>query len=274
MIELIIEIIKVSFILQVQIFTACLKFFFPGKPKDVSNEVVLITGAGSGIGRLMAFRFAKLGATVVCSDINSSANQKTVEEIEEQNGKAYGIVFDCSNREEVYEAADKIRQAVGKVTILVNNAGIVTGKKFLQTPDDLAQKTFEVNTLAHFWTTKAFLPAMMEMDHGHIVSIASAAGLSGVNGLLDYCASKFGAVGFQESLHLELKALNSNVQTTVVCPYFINTGMFDGAQTRFPWLLPIMEPEFVVDKIIDAVLHNQEFLLLPRFLHLAALIRW
>ena len=92
-----------------------------------------------------------MGATVVCSDINSPANQKTVEEIEEQGGKAYGIVFDCSNREEVYEAADKIRQAVGKVTILVNNAGIVTGKKFLQTPDDLAQKTFEVNTLAHFW---------------------------------------------------------------------------------------------------------------------------
>ena len=73
----------------------------------------------------------------------------------------------------------------------------------------------------------------MEMDHGHVVSIASAAGLSGVNGLLDYCASKFGAVGFQESLHLELKALNSKVQTTVVCPYFISTGMFDGAQTRY-----------------------------------------
>ena len=73
---------------------------------------------------------------------------------------------------------------------------------------------------------------MLEADHGHIVSIASCAGLGGTSGLCDYCASKFGAVGFQESLHMELQAMKTNIQTTVVCPYFINTGMFDGAQTR------------------------------------------
>ena len=73
---------------------------------------------------------------------------------------------------------------------------------------------------------------MLEMDHGHIVSIASCAGLGGVRGLCDYCASKFGAIGFQESLHMELKAMQKNIHTTVVCPYFINTGMFDGVQTR------------------------------------------
>ena len=74
---------------------------------------------------------------------------------------------------------------------------------------------------------------MLERDHGHIVSIASCAGLGGVSGLCDYCASKFGAVGFQESLHMELKGLKSNIQTTVVCPYYINTGMFEGAKTRY-----------------------------------------
>ena len=73
---------------------------------------------------------------------------------------------------------------------------------------------------------------MLEKDHGHIVSIASCAGLGGVRGLCDYCSSKFGAVGFQESLHMELKAMEKNIHTTVVCPYFINTGMFDGVQTR------------------------------------------
>ena len=73
---------------------------------------------------------------------------------------------------------------------------------------------------------------MLEKDHGHIVSIASMAGIGGTNGLCDYCASKFGAVGFQESLHMELKAMQKNIHTTVICPYFINTGMFDGAQTR------------------------------------------
>ncbi len=73
---------------------------------------------------------------------------------------------------------------------------------------------------------------MMEKNHGHIVSIASAAGLGGVNGLCDYCASKFGAVGFQESLMLEMRAQNKNIYSTTICPYYINTGMFTGASSR------------------------------------------
>ena len=73
---------------------------------------------------------------------------------------------------------------------------------------------------------------MLERNHGHIVSIASGAGLGAINGLSDYCASKFAAVGFQEALHMELRALKTDIYTTVVCPYFINTGMFDGVHTR------------------------------------------
>ena len=75
---------------------------------------------------------------------------------------------------------------------------------------------------------------MLEKDHGHIISIASAAGLGGVNGLCDYSSSKFGAVGFQESLYLEVQVQGKfNVHTTLVCPYYINTGMFDGIQTKY-----------------------------------------
>ncbi len=74
---------------------------------------------------------------------------------------------------------------------------------------------------------------MIERNHGHVVSIASSAGLAGIAGLSDYCSSKFAAVGFIESLHMELVAMGINgVQTTVVCPYIINTGMFDGAKSR------------------------------------------
>jgi all-trans-retinol dehydrogenase (NAD+) len=85
------------------------------------------------------------------------------------------------------------------------------------------------------------MPGMMERNHGHIVSIASSAGFIGVNGLADYCASKFGAVGFDESLRLELGMQGkTGVHTTVVCPYFISTGMFDGAKTRYSYYdLPI-----------------------------------
>ena len=83
-------------------------------------------------------------------------------------------------------------------------------------------------------TAKAFLPSMISKNHGHIVSIASSAGITGASGLCDYCSSKFGAVGFDESLRMELYTLKkTGVHTTVVCPFFINTGMFDGVTTRY-----------------------------------------
>lgn len=82
-------------------------------------------------------------------------------------------------------------------------------------------------------TLKAFLPAMMAKNHGHIITIASGAGHFGVAGLVDYCASKFGAVGIHKALTSELHSTKTDgVHTTCVCPYFINTGMFDGVKTR------------------------------------------
>ncbi|UMM11298.1 hypothetical protein L5515_000652 [Caenorhabditis briggsae] len=177
--------------------------------------------------------------------------------------KAYTV--DLSDYKEINRTADLVKKEVGKVDILINNAGIVTGKKLLQCPDELMIKTMAVNTNALFFTTKNFLPAMLEQNKGHIVTIASMAGKCGVAGLVDYCASKHGAVGFNDSLASELYSLKKDVKTTVVCPIYINTGMFDGAQTRWPTLLPIMEPEFVVDCIIEAVLTDRAFLALPKF---------
>lgn len=82
-------------------------------------------------------------------------------------------------------------------------------------------------------TIKAFLPDMISKNHGHVITIASAAGLFGVTGLVDYCASKFGAVGINEALTMELDTLGcTGVNTTVVCPFFIDTGMFDGVKSR------------------------------------------
>ena len=97
--------------------------------------------------------FGKLGSIVVCCDINSVGNQQTVQDIKDFGGKAFGYVFDCSDRVAVYETAEKIKRDVGDVSILINNAGIVTGKKFMDTPDNLALKTFEVNTISHFWVS-------------------------------------------------------------------------------------------------------------------------
>ena len=86
---------------------------------------------------------------------------------------------------------------------------------------------------------------MIARDEGHVVTVASAAGLVGVKGLVDYSSSKFAAVGFDEALRMELADTAPGVKTTVVCPFFIDTGMFEGAQTRFAWLLPILKEQNV-----------------------------
>jgi all-trans-retinol dehydrogenase (NAD+) len=242
--------------------------------KDISGEIVLITGAASGIGRLMAFEFAKRKATVVLWDINEEANEVVANEIQQQGLQAYSYSCDVSKREEIYKVARRVTEEVGDVTILVNNAGIGTSKSLLESPDNLIQKTMDVNALAHIWLLKAFLPKMMESNHGHIVTIASAAGLFGVNSLLPYCASKFAAIGIAESLGVEL-AVNQKdgIRTTCVCPYYINTGMFEGASTRFPHLLPIVTPEYAVEKIMEAVLTDEVMLIFPRLVYLIYMVK-
>ncbi|XP_014728571.1 PREDICTED: epidermal retinol dehydrogenase 2-like isoform X2 [Sturnus vulgaris] len=241
----------------------------PVRKKNVSGEIVLITGAGSGIGRLLAIKFASLGATVVLWDINQEALNCTVKVARENGaGRVHSYVCDCSKRQDIYRVADQVKKEVGDVSILINNAGVVIGKRFLDSPDSLVDKTMEVNTMAHFWTYKAFIPAMIAANHGHLVSIASCAGLCGGSQLSDYCASKFAAVGFAESIDMELRALRkTGVKTTIVCPFAINTGMFDGVKSKWPNLLPVLDPEYVADRIISAVRQNQEMLLIPRILY-------
>ncbi|XP_028833192.1 epidermal retinol dehydrogenase 2-like isoform X2 [Denticeps clupeoides] len=246
------------------------RLFIPAKKKNVTGEIVLITGSGSGIGRLMALEFASMEVALVLWDISHEGMKETARQAKEAGAKrVHYYLCDCSDRAEVYRVAEQVKREVGDVSILINNAGIVTGKKFMESPDSLIEKTVEVNTMSHFWTYKAFLPAMTSNNHGHLVSISSSAGLIGVNGLADYCASKFAAVGFAESVALELLSTGKNgVKTTIVCPYFINTGMFDGCGTKWPVLLPILEPNYVAKKIVDAILTDQAFLLLPRTLYI------
>jgi all-trans-retinol dehydrogenase (NAD+) len=266
--NLFVEYLVVNLLLVYYILESFVLLFVPTsyRRKNVKGQTVLITGAGSGIGRLMAHRFAKLGCKLVLWDVNGDGNEQTAAEVREFGATAYTFVCDISKWDDVYKAADEVKTKVGDVDILINNAGIVTGKKLLECPDALMQKTMDVNANAHFWTTKAFLPAMLSKNRGHVVTIASGAGLFGINGLVDYCASKFAAVGFDESLRSELFAQRkTGVHTTVVCPYYIDTGMFAGVKTRFPSILPILKPDEVADKILDAILTNQQMLILPRF---------
>ncbi|NWT00650.1 RDHE2 dehydrogenase, partial [Mionectes macconnelli] len=263
------ETLRVIILLFYYLLESLVFLVVPRRKKNVSGEIVLITGAASGIGRCLSLKFARLGATLVLWDINQEGLKETVR-LARENGAArvHCYICDCSKRQDVYRVADQVKKEVGDVNILVNNAGIVTGKAFIDSPDSLVEKTMEVNAMAHFWTYKAFLPAMIATNHGHLVSIASSAGLCGVTRLSDYCASKFAAVGFAESIDVEMRTLGkAGIKTTIVCPYIINTGMFDGVKTKWPHVLPVLDPEYVAEKVVTAVRQNQEILLIPRILY-------
>ncbi|XP_022370858.1 estradiol 17-beta-dehydrogenase 11 isoform X1 [Enhydra lutris kenyoni] len=245
------------------IFTleSLLKRFIPKKRKSVTGEIVLITGAGHGIGRLTAYEFAKRKSKLVLWDINKHGIEDTAAECRRLGAKAHAFVVDCSNREDIYSSAKKVKEEIGDVSILVNNAGVVYTSDLFATQDPQIEKTFEVNVLAHFWTAKAFLPAMMKNNHGHIVTVASAAGHIGVPFLLAYCSSKFAAVGFHKALTEELAALErTGVKTTCLCPNFINTGFFKNPSTD---LGPTLEPEEVVDRLMNGILTEQKMIFIP-----------
>jgi all-trans-retinol dehydrogenase (NAD+) len=139
----------------------------------------------------------------------------------------------------------------------------VAGRRLLDLTDRQIERVMAVNALAPFWCTRAVLPGMVDRGRGHIVTIASMAATMGVPKLVDYAASKHAAYGFAESLRVELAGVAPEVRTTVVLPFYINTGMFAGASTRIPWLVPILEEAEVAERIIRAVERNEDRVMLP-----------
>ena len=230
----------------------------------VHNKHVLITGGASGIGRLLVLGCASLGATVTVWDLDADGAEGVALEAAAAGASgAHAFACDVSDREQVYACADEVRAAAGDVDVLVNNAGVVGGRPLLELSDECIENTFAVNTLALFWTTKAFLPAMKARGSGHVVTVASAAGLIGTARETDYAASKFAAVGFNESLRQELRRSGCGVRTTAVCPYYIDTGMFKGVKTRFPLLLPVLKEQDVADRVLKAIQHDQPLVQMP-----------
>jgi all-trans-retinol dehydrogenase (NAD+) len=227
---------------------------------DLAGARVLITGAASGLGRRLALESAGRQAALVLWDRSREELERVVSEVRGLGATVEGTVLDVSRREEVYEAAGRAGQPVD---VLINNAGVVSGNRLLENPDELIERTFAVNTLPLFWTVKAFLPGMIDRGRGHVVTIASAAGLIGVPRLTDYCASKWAAVGFDESLRAELRRVAPAIRTTVVCPYYIRTGLFEGAKSRFPLLLPLLDEEKVARRIVRGIARNERKLVMP-----------
>jgi all-trans-retinol dehydrogenase (NAD+) len=230
--------------------------------KDVKGKVVLITGAALGMGKGLAGLFAGDGARLVLWDLNAAEMEKTTAALKQSGAEVHPYLCDITNRTQVHERADQVRKEVGPVDVLVNNAGVVFGGEFLQVPEETIERTLQVNLVAYFWVTRAFLPDLVKKRAGHIVNLASAAGLMGVPDLTAYCASKFGVIGFSEALRLELRRAGlKDIKLTIVCPSYVATGMFEGVKP--PLFSPFIPPEVMVRKIYQAVKKDKVWVLEP-----------
>jgi NAD(P)-dependent dehydrogenase (short-subunit alcohol dehydrogenase family) len=228
---------------------------------QILGKTALITGGAGGIGKALARRLLHGGARVILWDLDGDALEASRRELS-ASGEVRTYLLDVSDPRQVAEAAEKVRQEIGGVDLLDNNAGVVFGGDFLSCSEEKLVKTFEVNLFSALWCTRAFLPGMIQKGRGHIVMMASAAGLLGVPGMAAYSASKHAVIGFTESLRLELlKGGHRGVTFTIATPSFVKTGMFDGIKP--PLLTPWLEPEKLAQKIHRAVLKDQLYLREP-----------
>uniref|UniRef100_A0AC34RHZ6 Uncharacterized protein n=1 Tax=Panagrolaimus sp. JU765 TaxID=591449 RepID=A0AC34RHZ6_9BILA len=230
---------------------------------DLKGKRVLVTGAGGGIGRNIALNLAKKGCDLVLWDVFEVPNQETARLCKDYDVDVRSKTVDVTNREAVYAEAKKILAEVGPVDILFNNAGVISDSRhgFLTNNDERMEKLMKVNVISHFWTVKAFLPAMMEQRSGHIVCLASAAGFVGAPGLVDYCSSKFAALGFMEALENETHVQgHPEIHFTSICPTFVDTPMIQNVNT---FNRPLLSAEEVAKTAVEAIQLRRHAVFIP-----------
>lgn len=239
---------------------------FVNRPqRNIHGEIALVTGAGNGIGRHLSLQLSKLGVIVVAVDVNEEHNNETVEMIKRHGFPAFGYKCDISIREQVEELVRKVKNDVGDVTILINNAGIQIIRPLGQYTPTQIEKTVAVNLLGQLWMVRAFLPRMVQMDRGSIVSVAALGGYGGFPNMIPFCASKFAVRGYMESLYLELRQErpNHNLHLMTVAPFIVDTGRVKGALIRFPGLINIVKAEDAARTIIENMRRGETVLFLP-----------
>lgn len=238
----------------------------------LEGKRVLITGGAQGIGYEMAIKFAGRGAEIVLADINADKLTEAKATLEARGAPASGFQVDVTNPASIAALRAQIAAEVGPIDILVNNAGVVFGGPFTQTPLDQHFKTYEVNVLGLVAMTHAFLDDLVARPEAHLVHIASASGLVGLPFGSTYASSKWAAIGFAESIRAELNLQgHKHVHHTIICPSYIGTGMFDGAEA--PKATNILEPDYLAEKVVQAVEHNTLHVLEPFMVKLTPIIK-
>ena len=236
--------------------------------KNLKNKVVVITGAGSGIGRLTALEFSRKGADLVIADISDERLADVAKEIRALGARVLTRKVDVSKRDDVKAFAEYVIQERGHVDVLHNNAGVSVGGTVVDSSIENWEWIFKINFWGVLYGIKAFLPYMIERRSGHIVNTSSLFGLIGIPGTPAYNATKFAVVGLGETLRAEVQKYNIGVST--ICPSWMRTRIaVDGrmemkentvanndnvvkAYEKYAW-----PPEWVAKAVIKAVRKNK-----------------
>ncbi|XP_028169998.1 epidermal retinol dehydrogenase 2-like isoform X2 [Ostrinia furnacalis] len=271
-VRLVLEFVWTLIVMNYETLKAIYLFFIPPEPKDVTEDIIFITGAGHGMGREVALRFGRLGATVVCVDVNPASNEETAKMIKAEKGKAFHYQCDITNRDAVFKLAEKVQKEVGDVTILLNNAGIMPCKPLLRHSEKEIRSMYDVNVHGVLWTIQAFLPTMLENNKGHLVVMSSMAGLMGLRNIVPYCGTKFAVRGIMEALAMELHEdktrASDGIKFTTIYPTMVNTGLCHNPRARFA-KLNMVEKEFAADLIVDAIRRELTEISVPTDLYYA-----
>ncbi|GMT01048.1 hypothetical protein PENTCL1PPCAC_23222, partial [Pristionchus entomophagus] len=236
--------------------------------KDVAGQIILITGAANGLGRLLSIRLSTRGPILVLWDRDEKGLRTTQEECAKNGCTVKMYTVDMLNRQSIADAADTVKREVGPVNILINNAGLGIGGKVVEVAEEDIRKMIELNMMCHFWMAREFLPDMLARDLGQIVTIASMGGIIvSAQDMIPYCSSKFGAMAIQEGLENECASMGKHgVRFTTVCPAYFQSNLLDNLTTKLS--MRVMTPEYVADCAIDAILREMRIVIIPRTLYI------
>jgi len=192
---------------------------------------VVITGAGSGLGKALALRYASQGDEVCVADVNLVSAQAVAEKINTEGGKAVAYLCDITNDSDVDAMANNIRSTWGSIDVLINNAGVATAGNIESEALDQWQWVIDINVLGHVRMTKAMLPLLRHSSNSErsIINIASQAGLTSAPGMGSYSVTKAAMVSFSETAYLELT--HEGIHVSAVCPAFFDTNLNTSLRT-------------------------------------------
>jgi len=193
---------------------------------QLTNQIAVVTGAGRGIGRAIALKFAAEGADIVCVSRTAENSEKVAGEIRALGRQAWAHALDVADADAVNAAAEKILAEAGKVDILVNNAGVTRDGLLMRMSDADWDTVLDTNLKGAFLVTKAFSRAMIRQRAGRIINLSSVIGLIGNAGQCNYAASKAGLIGFTQSAARELAS--RGITVNAIAPGFIETDMTSG----------------------------------------------